>query len=135
MLKKIDHVGIAVRDLEQSLRFFSGVLGLKIEKREIVPEQLVDAACLEVGESEIELLQATDERSAVRKFIEKRGEGIHHIAFQVESLDEAIEQVTRNGYELVDEKPRLGVGGARMVFIHPRNSHGVLIELYERSNP
>jgi methylmalonyl-CoA/ethylmalonyl-CoA epimerase len=132
MLQKIDHIGIAVRDLEKSLKFYSRVLGLDVEKREIVQGQLVHAACLGIGESEIELLQAIDEDSPIAKFIEKRGEGIHHIAFRVNNLDEAIEQVKKSEYKLVDDKPRPGVGGARMVFIHPKSSNGVLIELYER---
>lgn len=134
MLRKIDHIGIAVKDLEKSLRFFSEVLCLELEKREVVEEQLVEAACLAIGESEIELLQAVNEESPVHKFIEKRGEGIHHIAFRVGNLDEAIEKVKNCGYQLVNDKPRIGVGGARMVFIHPKNTHGVLIELYEKED-
>ncbi len=132
MVEKIDHLGIAVKNADEMLKLYRDALGMELVKREVVEAQGVEAVCLACGESEIELLQPTREDSPVGKFIAKRGEGIHHVAFQVEDLERAIAQVQQQGYELIDATPRVGVGGAKMVFLKPKTTGGVLIELYQR---
>ncbi len=132
MLEKIDHIGIAVKDADTMLRLYQKALGMEVVTREVVAEQGVEAVCLAAGESEIELLQPINDDGPVAKFIKKRGEGIHHIAFGVEDLEKAIERVEAEGFALIDATPRLGVGGSRMVFLQPKTTGGVLLELYER---
>ena len=127
-VEKVNHIGIAVRDLESSVRFYEQVLGLKTEYDE-VPEQKVRLAMLEIGESNIELLEAIDESSPIAKYIEKRGEGIHHICIQVDDIDTALEELKRAEVNLIDQMPRSGAHGTRIAFIHPKSTNGVLIEL------
>ena len=132
MIKKIDHVGIAVKNLEEAIKVWEG-LGLKVDEIEEVPEQKVRTAIIHVGESRVELLEATAEDSPIAKFIAKRGEGIHHIALGVDNIEEHLEKLKEAGYRLIDEKPRIGAGGAKIAFVHPKAVTGVLLELCERS--
>jgi methylmalonyl-CoA epimerase len=131
---KIDHLGIAVRSLEDSLKFYQEALGLPLKEREVVPEQKVRAALLPLGETRIELLEATDEESPVAKFIAKRGEGLHHICIAVENIEDTLNQLKAAGAHLVDETPRRGLGGHKIAFVHPSSARGVLIELVEKEH-
>jgi len=131
MIKKIDHVGIAVKSLEEAIKVWEG-LGLKVEEIEEVPDQKVRTAIIHVGESRIELLEPTAEDSPIAKFIAKRGEGIHHIALGVDNIEEHLEKLKEAGYRLIDEKPRIGAGGAKIAFVHPKAVTGVLLELCQR---
>ncbi len=131
MIKKIDHVGIAVKNLEEAMKVWEG-LGLKVEEIEEVPDQKVRTAIIHVGESRIELLEPTAEDSPIAKFIAKRGEGIHHIALGVDNIEEHLAKLKEEGYRLIDEQPRIGAGGAKIAFIHPKAVTGVLLELCER---
>jgi len=132
VITKIDHIGVAVNSIDEASKVYTDILGLKLEGIEVVEEQKVKTAFIPVGESEIELLEATDPSSAVAKFIEKKGEGIQHIALRVENIDKALDELKSKGVRLIDEKPRKGAGGARIAFIHPKATNGVLIELCER---
>ncbi|MCO6041615.1 methylmalonyl-CoA epimerase [Thermococcus alcaliphilus] len=131
MIKKVDHIGIAVRNLEEAIKIWEN-LGLKVEEIEEVPDQKVRTAIFHAGETRIELLEATAEDSPIAKFIEKRGEGIHHIALGVDNIEEHLEKLKEKGFRLIDEKPRIGAGGAKIAFIHPKSVGGVLLELCER---
>jgi len=131
MIKRIDHVGIAVRNLEEAIKVWEG-LGLKVEEVEEVPEQKVRTAIIHVGESRIELLEPTAEDSPIAKFIAKRGEGIHHIALGVDNIEEHLKKLKEEGYRLIDEEPRIGAGGAKIAFVHPKAVTGVLLELCQR---
>ncbi|NJE02624.1 methylmalonyl-CoA epimerase [Thermococcus sp. MV11] len=131
MIKKIDHVGIAVKNLEEAIKVWEG-LGLKVEEIEEVPDQKVRTAIIHVGESRIELLEPTAEDSPIAKFIAKRGEGIHHIALGVDDIETHLEKLKEAGYRLIDEEPRIGAGGAKIAFVHPKAVTGVLLELCER---
>jgi methylmalonyl-CoA/ethylmalonyl-CoA epimerase len=128
----IDHIGIAVASIEESLKFWEQSLGIKCMDIEEVAEQKVKTAFLPLGDTEVELLEATDPESPVAKFIEKKGEGIHHLAIRVENLEEALEKMKALGLRLIDEKPRYGAGGAKIAFVHPKTAGGVLLELCER---
>ncbi|NLY77911.1 MAG: methylmalonyl-CoA epimerase [Tissierellia bacterium] len=132
MVTKIDHIGIAVKNLDEALKFYEEVLGIKCVGTEVVEEQKVKTAFLPIGDTEVELLEATDEDSPIAKFIEKRGEGIQHIAYRVDDIEKALEEVKERGIRLIDEKPRRGAGGAKIAFLHPKSTFGVLIELCER---
>jgi len=131
MIRKIDHVGIAVKNLDEAIKLWEK-LGLKVAEIEEVPEQKVRVAVFKVGESRIELLEGTSEDSPISKFIAKRGEGIHHIALGVENIEEHLERLKGEGFRLIDEKPRIGAGGAKIAFVHPKSVNGVLLELCER---
>ena len=132
MVRKVDHIGVAVSNLEEALKIYTDVLGLKLHGTEVVEEQKVRVAFMPVGDTEIELLESTDPEGPIAKFIEKRGEGIQHIAFRVDDIEEALEQMRQKGVRLIDEKPRYGAGGARIAFLHPKSTGGVLVELCER---
>ena len=132
MVRKVDHIGVAVSNLEEALKVYTDVLGLKLHGTEVVEEQKVRVAFMPVGDTEIELLESTDPEGPIAKFIEKRGEGIQHIAFRVDDIEEALEQMRQQGVRLIDEKPRYGAGGARIAFLHPKATGGVLVELCER---
>ena len=132
MVRKVDHIGVAVSNLEEALKIYTDVLGLTLHGTEVVEEQKVRVAFMPVGDTEIELLESTDPEGPIAKFIEKRGEGIQHIAFRVDDIEEALEQMRRKGVRLIDEKPRYGAGGARIAFLHPKSTGGVLVELCER---
>ncbi len=131
MLERIHHLGYAVRDLEAATRFYQTHFGAEPEPPEEVEEQGIFASMLRVGESRIEIVQPTSEDSPVGKFLAKRGEGFHHVAFQVEDLDEALGELEADGVEVIDREPRIGLGGLRMAFIHPKEAFGVLTELVE----
>ncbi len=128
----IDHIGIAVVSIEESLKFWEGSLGIRCAGIEEVAEQKVKTAFLPLGDTEVELLEATDPDSPVAKFIEKKGEGIHHLAIRVENLEEALEKMKAMGMKMIDERPRYGAGGAKIAFVHPKTAGGVLLELSER---
>jgi len=132
VVNKVDHIGIAVSNLEETIKFYTNVLGLKLEGVEVVEDQRVKVAFLPVGDTEIELLESTEPDGPIAKFIEKKGEGIQHIAFRVEDIEEALSSMREKGIRLIDEKPRYGAGGAQIAFLHPKSTHGVLIELCER---
>ncbi|MEE8316895.1 MAG: methylmalonyl-CoA epimerase [Syntrophobacteria bacterium] len=131
---KIDHLGIAVHSIEEAKKLFQDTLGLKFEGSETVAEQKVTTAFFPVGDSEVELLESTAPDGPIAKYLEKRGEGIQHIAFRVENIEEALAELKEKGIRLIDEKPRLGAGGAKIAFLHPKSTHGVLIELSERED-
>ena len=129
---KLDHIGIAVRKLEDALPFYVDTLGLPSHEVEEVPDQKVRTAIFHVGESRVELLEPTDPESPIAKFIEKRGEGVHHVALGVPDVVVALEQLKAKGCQLIDSEPRAGAGGARIAFVHPKSTHGILLELCER---
>lgn len=131
---KIDHLGIAVNSIEEAKKLFHDILGLKFEGTETVQEQKVTTAFFPVGDSEVELLESTAPDGPIAKYLEKRGEGIQHIAFRVDNLEEALAELKDKGIRLIDEKPRKGAGGAKIAFLHPKSTHGVLIELSERED-
>ena len=128
---KIDHVGVAVKDANAALALFEGLLGLKVQGSETVPEQKVRTVFLPVGETEVELLEATAPDSPIARFLEKRGEGVQHIAFRVENIEEGLAELEAKGVTLIDHKPRTGAGGKKIAFLHPRDTFGVLVELSE----
>jgi len=132
MIEKIDHIGIAVKSIDEAIKFYTDILGLECTGTEEVAEQKVKTAFIPTGESEIELLEATSEESAIAKFIEKKGEGIQHIALRVNNIEKALEDLKSKGVMLIDEKPRYGAGGAKIAFIHPKSTKGVLLELCQR---
>jgi methylmalonyl-CoA/ethylmalonyl-CoA epimerase len=129
---KIDHVGVAVKDANAALKLFEGLLGLKAQGSETVQEQKVRTVFLPVGETEVELLEATAPESPIARFLEKRGEGVQHIAFRVEKIEEALAELEARGVTLIDRKPRMGAGGKMIAFLHPRDTFGVLVELAEQ---
>ncbi len=131
MLQKIHHLGYAVEDLEAASRLYRERFGARLEEPEMVADQGVRTAMFRVGESRIELLEPTGPDTPVGKFLAKRGEGLHHVAFQVEDIEATLGELGRDGVELIDEEPRVGAGGTRMAFVHPRSVHGVLTELVE----
>ena len=132
MVKKLDHIGIAVKDLEASLKFYEGVLGLKSAGMEVVEEQKVRVAFLPIGDTEVELLESTDDDGPIAKFIAKNGEGIQHMAYRVDDIEAAIKDLKEKGIKMIDEKPRYGAGGAQIAFCHPKSTNGVLIEICQR---
>jgi len=131
-VKKIDHIGIVVQDIEAALKVYRDALGLELTKTEFVPEQQVKIAFLPTGESEIELVQPTTDDSGIARYLARRGEGIHHICLEVDDIEAALVQVAAQGMELIDKTPRTGSGGQKLAFVHPKSAHGVLIEFYER---
>ena len=132
MVKSVDHIGIAVADLEEAHKLYTETFGLELQGTEVVEEQKVKVAFLPIGDTEIELLESTDPEGPIAKFIEKRGQGIQHIALRVDDIDAALDKMRAEGIRLIDEKPRYGAGGARIAFLHPKATGGVLIELCER---
>ena len=132
MVVKVDHIGIAVKNLEESLKFYEEILGMKCKGTEVIEEQKVKVAFLPIGDTEAELLESTDEEGPIAKYIGKKGEGIQHIAYRVENIEKAIAEMKEKGIRMIDEKPRYGAGRAKIAFIHPKSTHGVLIELCER---
>ena len=131
-IKHIDHIGIAVKSIEEGGKFFTDILGLKLQKLETVEEQKVKTGFFPITGSELELLESTEPDGPVAKFIEARGEGVQHIAFRVENIDGALKELKEKGVRLIDHEPRKGAGGARIAFIHPKETHGVLVELCEK---
>ncbi len=129
---KVDHIGVAVKSLDETLKFYQDILGLELQGTEEVQEQKVKVAFLPVGDTEVELLESTDAEGPIAKFIEKKGEGIQHIAFRVPDIEEAIAELMAKGVKMIDETPRYGAGGAKIAFCHPKSTNGVLVELSER---
>jgi methylmalonyl-CoA/ethylmalonyl-CoA epimerase len=128
-IKHIDHIGIAVKTIEQAGKFYTDVLGLKIQDIENVADQKVNVAFLPITDSEVELIESTHDDGPVAKFIEARGEGIQHIAFRVENIAETLAELKAKGVRLIDQQPRIGAGGAKIAFIHPKETNGVLVEI------
>lgn len=128
----IDHIGVAAKDMNEALKFFVEKLGMTWTGFETIEDQKVKVAFLPLGEGEIEILESTAPDGPVAKFIEARGEGVQHIALRVDDLDAALEELKAKGVRLIDERPRIGAGRARIAFIHPKETHGVLLELCER---
>jgi len=131
MIEKVDHIGVAVKDLDETMKIYEA-LGLKPEGTEVVESQKVRVAFFPVGDTEVEFLEATADDSPIAKFIEKKGTGVQHIAFRVENIEAALEEMREKGFQLIDEKPRYGAGGASIAFLHPKSTGGVLIELCQR---
>lgn len=130
----IDHIGVAVNSIDSGVDFWAGVLGLEFAGKETVTEQKVTTAFFPVGESEVELLESTSPDGPVARYLEKKGEGIQHIAFRVENIENALKELKEKGVKLIDETPRIGAGGAKIAFLHPKATQGVLVELCERSS-
>jgi methylmalonyl-CoA/ethylmalonyl-CoA epimerase len=131
MLSIIDHVGVAVEDIDSALALYRDALGMPLVHRETVTEQGVDAALLDVGDSHVELLQPLGPDTAVGKFLAKRGPGLHHVAYRVNDIDAALEQLGGAGLRLIDERPRTGIRGSRVAFLHPGSTGGVLTEIVQ----
>jgi len=131
MITGLEHIGIAVQKIDEALQVFESILGLKLEKTLTLEAQRVKIAFLQVGETKIELLEPTDKEGTVAKFLEKKGEGIHHIAFKVTNIEEMLKQLKEKGITLIDEKPRKGVECSKIAFLHPKSTRNVLIELCE----
>jgi methylmalonyl-CoA/ethylmalonyl-CoA epimerase len=132
MVEKIDHIGIAVRSIESALPLYVDVLRMPLEGIEIVESQKVKVAFLRAGETKIELVEPTSSESPIYHFIEKKGEGIHHIALGVQSIEERIQELQSGGLRMIDTKARKGAGGADIAFLHPKSCGGVLYELCEK---
>ncbi len=129
---KINHLGIATNGIDEALKFWQDALGLENVHTETVEDQKVRVAMLPIGDTKIELLEATSEDSPIAKFLEKRGGGIHHIAVEVENIEESLMKLKKEGTRLIDEKPRLGAEGCLIAFVHPSSSNGVLLELIQK---
>ena len=129
----IDHLGIAVRSLDEAVDFYERVLGFEVGGREVVPQEQVRVAMAPAGESRVELLEATSEDSPIARFIAKRGEGLHHISLRVADLEATVARMKKNGTRFVSEEIKIGAGGHRYVFVHPASAGGVLLELCEES--
>ena len=134
MLRKIEHLGIAVSSIEDSLKTFETLLGTNCYKVEEVASEGVKTAFLQIGESKIELLEATNPESPIAKFLEKKGGGIHHIAFDVENIDTEIARLTKEGFELIHKSPKDGADNKLIAFLHPKSTASVLIELCQEKS-
>jgi methylmalonyl-CoA epimerase len=128
---RIDHIGVAVQDLDEAVTLYSERLGMPVEHRETVQEQGVEAVLLGVGVSHVELLSPLAPDTAVGKFLERNGPGLHHVAYGTDDIDSALDSVRAAGLELIDERPRTGIRGSRVAFVHPKSTGGVLTELVE----
>jgi methylmalonyl-CoA/ethylmalonyl-CoA epimerase len=133
-LSHIEHIGIAVKDLEASIKYYEEVLGLKCYAIEEVKDQKVKTAFFMLGQTKIELLESTDPEGPIGKYIEKKGEGVHHLAFAVNGIESALEELEQKGVQLIDKAPRKGAEGLDIAFLHPKSTHGVLMELCENKN-
>lgn len=131
MLSTIDHVGVAVEDIDSALALYHDSLGMPLVHRETVAEQGVDAALLDVGDGHVELLAALGPETAVGKFLARRGPGLHHIAYRVGDLEQTLSALVAAGLRLIDERPRAGIRGSRVAFVHPASTGGVLTEIVE----
>lgn len=130
-LNYIEHIGIAVKDLDSAIKYYEEVLGLECYSIEEVADQKVKTAFFKIGQTKIELLESTSPDGPIGKFIEKKGEGIHHLAFAVNNIESQLEDAAQKGVRLIDEKPRKGAEGLDIAFLHPKSTHGVLTELCE----
>src|SRR3972149_6687269 len=132
MLNKIDHIGIAVKNLEKAKEFYEKSLGLTPSPVEPVPSQMVTTVFFKIGDSKIEFLEGSSPESPITKFIEKKGEGIHHICYEVDDLEEPLSELQKSGIQLIDKSPRVGAHGKKIAFIHPKSTNGILTELTEK---
>jgi len=132
MIKKVDHIGIAVKSLDKTLPFYTEVLQLPLLGIEEVVSEKVRVAFLKAGETKLELLEPLNEESAIAKYIENRGEGIHHVALGVDSIEERIREIKEKGIRMINEEPKTGAGGALVAFMHPKSTEGILYELCEK---
>lgn len=130
-IKRIDHIAIVVEDIELALNFWRDSLGLELQHVEDVPDQRSIVAFLPTGDSEVELVKPTSVDSGISRYLEKRGPGMHHICFEVYDIDRTLAELKNKGIQLINEQPIIGTGGKKIAFIHPKSTHGVLIELYE----
>jgi len=130
----LEHIGIAVKSLDEAIPFYESILGLKCYNIEEVLEQKVKTAFFKIGETKIELLESTDPEGPVGKFIEKRGEGVHHIAFAVKDIENSLLEAERKGVRLIDQVPRKGAENLEIAFLHPKSTFGVLTEICEDKN-
>lgn len=131
-IEKVDHIGIAVKSIGEAKKFYIDLLGLTAVEEETVEEQKVKVCIIPCGDSKIELLESTSSEGPIAKFVETRGEGIHHLALHVDDIEAAITQLKAQGIRMIDEKPRCGAGGAKIAFIHPKSTNGVLLEITQR---
>jgi methylmalonyl-CoA/ethylmalonyl-CoA epimerase len=131
VFSRIDHIGVAVEDLEAGIALYGESFGMEAAHRETVESQGVEAVLLDVGEGHVELLRPLGPETAVGRFLERKGPGLHHVAYAVEDIDAALEQVRRAGLELIDAEPRRGIRGSRVAFLHPRSTGSVLTEIVE----
>ena len=129
MIHKIAHIGVAVKNIEEAEKFYTEVLGFKVHDRENLKE--IKASFIPIGDTAVELLQSTTPEGVINKFIEKRGEGVQHIAYQVENIEKALEELKAKGIPLIDEKPRKGAHNSKVAFLNPKGTYGVLVELVE----
>lgn len=132
MITRIDHIGIAVQNIKEALEFFEDALGVKLDRVESEEGGKTEVAFMPVGASDVELVQPHDTESGLAKFLTKRGEGVHHICFEVDDIQEALARLKLHGAQLIDETPRQNARGQLYAFVHPKSSHGVLIELYQK---
>jgi methylmalonyl-CoA/ethylmalonyl-CoA epimerase len=133
-ISHIEHIGIAVKNLEESIKFYEEVLGLECYNIEEVADQKVRTAFFMVGQTKIELLESTDPEGPIGKYLEKKGEGVHHMAFAVKGIEGALAKMDEKGIRLIDKAPRKGAEGLDIAFLHPKSTHGVLMELCEDKN-
>jgi len=131
-VERVDHIGIAVKSIEEAKKLYVDILGIAATGEETVEEQNVKVCFIPCGDTEIELLESTTSEGQVAKFIEAKGEGIHHLALQVDDLEAAIAEMKARGMRMIDDKPRYGAGRAKIAFVHPEVTHGVLLELSQR---
>jgi methylmalonyl-CoA/ethylmalonyl-CoA epimerase len=129
---KVDHIGVAVKSIDDAKKLYHDLLGLPHAGSETVQEQKVTTAFFPVGDTEVELLESTAPDGPIAKYLEKRGEGVQHVAFRVDNIEEALAELKAKGVQLIDEKPRRGAGGAMIAFLHPKSTYGVLVELCQR---
>jgi methylmalonyl-CoA/ethylmalonyl-CoA epimerase len=134
VLSRIEHVALAVADLDAAVAHYASVWGIEVSHRERVDDQGVEEAMLPLGDSHLQLLGATTPDSTVARFLERRGEGLHHVAYEVDDLEETLASLKDKGIELIDDRPRLGGRGHMVAFVHPRSNHGLLVELIQRSS-
>jgi methylmalonyl-CoA/ethylmalonyl-CoA epimerase len=129
---KVDHIGVAVKSIDDAKKLYHDLLGLPHAGSETVQEQKVTTAFFPVGDTEVELLESTAPDGPIAKYLEKRGEGVQHVAFRVDNIEQALAELKAKGVQLIDEKPRKGAGGAMIAFLHPKSTYGVLVELCQR---
>jgi len=134
MLDRIDHTGVAVDDLDAAIKLYEEVLGMPLVHRETVAEQGVEAVLLDVGDGHVELLSPLGEDTPVGKFLARKGPGLHHVAYAVEDIEATLEQLSAAGIELIDAKPRVGIRGSHVAFLHPRSTGGILTEIVQPSD-
>lgn len=134
MMKSIAHIGIAVSDIEASKALFAKLFGKSPDREETLPEHKVKTAMFDIGDSHIELTESLDPSSPIARFLEKRGEGVHHVSFEVEDVGKELDRLKRLGFQLIDEIPRPGADGCLVAFLHPKSTNGVLVEISQKSS-